>query len=82
MPFKDGIPQWHTDSDCLLTRSKTANTRRLTLAEITLFYTKLNCATTGRAGGLYARKPDPRQPEVGTIANLGGNLQEENGTIF
>src|ERR1035441_9994350 len=74
--LRTAFHHWHTDSDCPLRPSKTANTRRLKLAQNTLFYNKLNCATVGRAGGLCARQPKPRQPEVDNIANLGPIAQE------
>ena len=39
---------------------KAANTRRLTLKQITLFYTKLNNARENRVGSLYAKaEPEP-----------------------
>ena len=80
--LRTAFHHWHTDSDCPLRRSKTANTRRLNLAQTTLFYKKLNCATVGRAGGLRAKQPNPWQPEVDSIANPGGKAQAENRTIF
>ena len=71
------LHHWNFNSDCPLRRLKTANTRRLTRIQNTLFHRMLNYATICRAGGLNASKPDPNNRKRILLPNPGAARKQK-----